>query len=57
MNFDEYVSSRMIGFRLKLDGVRCGSSRKNSLASTKYVGFCKIKISGSVITQSRGEEE
>lgn len=57
MNFDEYVNSRMIGLGLKLDRVRCCSSHKNFLASTRYVGFCEIKNSGSVITQSRGEEE
>lgn len=55
--FDEYVGFRMIDFGLKLDRVRCCLSHKNFLASTRYVGFCEIKISGSVITQSRGEEE
>lgn len=57
MNFDEYVGFGMIDFGLKLDRVRCCLSHKNFLASTRYVGFCEIKISGSVITQSRGEEE
>lgn len=58
--FDEFRRIRrfqVIDFGLKLDRVRCCLSHKNFLASTRYVGFCEIKISGSVITQSRGEEE